>query len=160
MRSPRQRGNSRALPTGSLDGSDRKRLYGGDVVKVLEYLTGSGKMSCMSWRGANGSGACLSRVKGHWGRRRRGRGQEERGSSGLGLLRSRCFFSASPAQASHSCLTRPRSLDLSATLPFWKPNFAEWDRILEGELSAGRLTALVSIGTWAVLLPKTSHPTK
>lgn len=50
---------------------------------------------------------------------------------------------------------KPRSLDLSATLPFWKPNFAEWRSDPRMGAVGRRLTALVlGFGRFAT---QTSH---
>lgn len=62
---------------------------------------------------------------------------------GLPLLRSRCSFTASLTACTHKCLTWGGGLDLNVTLPFWKPNFAEWDPDPKVEAVGRRLTALV-----------------
>lgn len=97
-----------------------------------------------------GSSACLSRVQGHWVRR--GKGLEWARTVKVAML---VWYELCPG---HSQLpNKPCGPHLNATLPFWKPNFAEWDRTLEWELSAGRLTALVlGYGRFAT---QTSHHT-
>lgn len=110
-------------------------------MKMLEYsIYSGGKMRSMSW-GVNMGVQCLS-LDGEetmWEGTR-----EERGSSGLRLLRSRCRFAAHLALTSHRSLNMRRDPDLNATLLFWKAQFCRvgLDPRMEAAGQRG-LTALV-----------------